>query len=79
MKKLIYRVMKEYNRGTEEYPDIQQTFITVEQLATAENYERLYEAAIAEACGEVIVEDVPDVETEPTGDELMDILLGVGE
>ena len=48
--------------------------------ATESDYDKQMAFAKAEAYnGEVTVEEVPDEETEPTNDELMDILLGVSE
>ena len=76
MKVLKYRLMTEVNYGTEEHPDIQQTFSDVslgwskanEEIARREAYN-----------GEVTVEDIPDIETEPTTDDVLNALLGVSE
>ena len=76
MKVLKYRLMTEVNYGTEEQPDIQQTFSDV-SLGWSEANE---EIAKAEAYnGEVTVEDIPDIETEPTTDDVLNALLGVSE
>ena len=76
MKVLKYRLMTEVNYGTEEQPDIQQTFSDV-SLGWSEANE---EIAKAEAYnGEVTVEDIPDIETEPTTDDVLNALLGVIE
>ena len=76
MKVLKYRLMTEVNYGTEEQPDIQQTFSDV-SLGWSEANE---EIAKAEAYnGEVTVEDIPDIETEPTTDNVLNALLGVSE
>ena len=76
MKVLKYRLMTEVNHGTEEQPDIHQIFSDVslgwskanEEIAKAEAYN-----------GEVTVEDIPDIETEPTTDDVLNALLGVSE
>ena len=76
MKVLKYRLMTEVNYGTEEQPDIQQTFSDV-SLGWSEANE---EIAKAEAYnGEVTVEDIQDIETEPTTDDVLNALLGVSE
>ena len=76
MKVLKYRLMTEVNHGTEEQPDIQQTFSDV-SLGWSEANE---EIAKAEAYnGEVTVEDIQDIETEPTTDDVLNALLGVSE
>ena len=76
MKVLKYRLMTEVNYGTEEQPDIQQTFSDV-SLGWSEANE---EIAKAEAYnGEGTVEDIPDIETEPTTDDVLNALLGVSE
>ena len=66
MKVLKYRLMTEVNYGTEEQPDIQQTFSDV-SLGWSEANE---EIAKREAYnGEVTVEEIPDIETEPTAEQ----------
>ena len=76
MKVLKYRLMTKVNHGTEEHPDIQQIFSDV-SLGWSEANE---EIAKAEAYnGEVTVEDIPDIETEPTTDDVLNALLGVIE
>ena len=76
MKVLKYRLMTEVNHGTEEQPDIQQTFADV-SLGWSEANEGI---AKREAYnGEVTVEDIPDIETKPTTDDVLNALLGVSE
>ena len=72
--------MTEVNHGTEEEPNIVQTFHDKEILCVDDVFESNLAIAQAEAYnGEVTVEEVEDEETEPTSDELMGILLGVSE
>lgn len=80
MKLIKYEMMTEVNHGTEEEPDIVQTFNACEIQCKDEVFEANLAIAKAEAYnGEVTVEEVPGEDTEPTSDELMDILLGVSE
>ena len=80
MKIIKYQFMTEVNHGTEEEPNIVQTFHDKEILCVDDVFESNLAIAQAEAYnGEVTVEEVEDEETEPTSDELMDILLGVSE
>lgn len=80
MKIIKYQFMTEVNHGTEEEPNIVQTFHDKEILCVDDVFESNLAIAQAEAYnGEVTVEEVDDEETEPTSDELMDILLGVSE
>ena len=80
MKIIKYQLMTEVNLGTKEEPNIVQTFNACEIRCKDEVFEANLAIAEAEAYnGEVTVEEVPDEETEPTNDELMDILLGVSE
>ena len=78
MKVLKYRLMTEVNRGTEEHPDIVQTFSDV-SLGWSEANEGL---AKREAYnGEYTIEDdgEPEPESEPSTDEVLNALLGVSE
>ena len=76
MKVIKYQLMAEVNHGTEEQPDIVQTFSDV-TLGWSESNEEL---AKSEAYnGEVTVEDIPDIEPEPTIDDVLNALLGVIE
>ena len=78
MKVLKYRLMTEVNNGTEEKPDIQQTFADVslgwseanEEIAKREAYNGVY---TIEDDGE------PEPEQEPSTDEVLNALLGVSE
>lgn len=78
MKVLKYRLMTEVNHGTEEQPDIVQTFSAV-TLGWSEANEKL---AKREAYnGEYTIEDdgQPEPEPEPSTDEVLNALLGVSE
>ena len=67
MKILKYQIMREVNHGTEEEPDIVQTFHNCEIQCSEAHFEANYAIAQHEAYnGEVTVEDVPDPVTEPT-------------
>ena len=80
MKLLKYQLMTEVNLGTEEQPDIVQTFNAVELRCQDDRLEANLSIAKAEAYnGEVTVEDIPDIETEPTTDNVLNALLGVSE
>ena len=88
MKILKYQLMTETNHGTEEAPDIVQTFNACEIQCTEETFESNYALALKEAYnGEVTVEDVEEPEAPPTTDqrvaeleEAMELLLsGVTE
>lgn len=83
MKIIKYRLMTEVNHGTHDEPNVVQTFNDKEVHCSDEYYETNLIIAKAEAYnGEVTVEEVPDPEpvvTEPTADELIDILLGRNE
>lgn len=64
MKKLSYQLLVEVNHGTEENPDIVQTFHQKEIICGEDSYEANLAVALAEAyLGEVTVEDVPDPDT----------------
>lgn len=61
MKSIKYQLMKEINAGTEEKPDIVQTFVSKEIQCTVENLEANLDIAKSEAFnGEVTIEEVPD-------------------
>lgn len=80
MKSIKYQLMTEVNNGTEEQPDIVQTFNAVELRCQEDKFESNLAIAQAEAYnGEVTVEDIPDIETEPTTDDVLNALLGVSE
>ena len=80
MKLLKYQLMTEVNLGTEEQPDIVQTFNAVELRCQDDRLEANLSIAKSEAYnGEVTVEDIPDIETEPTTDDVLNALLGVSE
>ena len=80
MKLLKYQLMTEVNLGTEEQPDIVQTFNAVELRCQDDKLEANLSIAKSEAYnGEVTVEDIQDVETEQTVDDVLNALLGVSE
>ena len=80
MKLLKYQLMTEVNLGTEEQPDIVQTFNAVELRCQDDKLEANISIAKSEAYnGEVTVDDIPDIETEPTTDDVLNALLGVSE
>ena len=80
MKLLKYQLMTEVNLGTEEQPDIIQTFNAVELRCQDDRLEANLSIAKSEAYnGEVTVEDIQDVETEQTADDVLNALLGVSE
>ena len=80
MKLLKYQLMTEVNLGTEEQPDIVQTFNAVELRCQDDRLEANLSIAKSEAYnGEVTVEDIQDIETEPTTDDVLNALLGVIE
>ena len=70
MKIIRYQLMTEVNHGTEEQPDIVQTFNTVEIQCSESSFEANYAIAQKEAYnGEIRVEEVPDLPHEPTEEE----------
>ena len=80
MKLLKYQLCTEVNHGTEEQPDIVQTFNAVELRCQDDKLEANISIAKSEAYnGEVTVEDIQDVETEQTADDVLNALLGVSE
>ena len=60
MKIIQYTMMRECNRGTEEKPNIVQTFSDCEIKCPDDVFESNYAIAQSEAYGEIIVEDIPD-------------------
>ena len=75
MKLIKYQLMTEVNHGTEEEPNIVQTFSNKEILCNDGNFEANLAIAKSEAYnGEVTVEDVPDEETEPSTEERLTTL-----
>lgn len=80
MKMISYRLMTEVNRGTEEEPIIERVFTKKSVMCADSRFEENLAIVRMEAYNaEFAVEDLPDEETDPTSDELMDILLGVNE
>jgi hypothetical protein len=72
MKSIKYQIMTDVNHGTEEEPNIVQTFNDCEIRCSVETFEANYAIALKEAYnGEVTVEEVADPETPdtPTGDD----------
>ena len=71
MKIIKYTMMTEVNIGTEEEPNIVQTFNACEIQCSDDVFEANYAIAEKEAYnGEIIVEAIPDPEPEPTGDDV---------
>lgn len=71
MKILKYMVMCEQNYGTEEEPNVVREFSPIERHSSDETFEANYAIAKAEAYnGEVTVEEIPDPEPEPAGDDV---------
>ena len=67
MKIIKYQLMREYNHGTEEEPNIVQTFYPCEIQCSEASFASNYALAQREAYnGEVTVEDVEDEVVEPT-------------
>lgn len=80
MKVIKYEIMREVNCGTEEKPNIVQTFTPVSIICKAEYLEANEEIAKREAYnGEYTVDDdgQPEPETEATTDDVLNALLGV--
>lgn len=75
MQIIKYQLMTEVNHGTEEEPNIVQTFNACEIRCNDSNFEANYALAKAEAYnGEVTVEEVADEEPEPTPEERISAL-----
>ena len=66
MKIIKYQLMTEINYGTEENPNIVQTFNDVEIQCSDIAFESNYAIAEKEAYGEITVEDIPDEPVAPT-------------
>ena len=80
MKLLKYQLMTEVNLGTEEQPDIVQTFNAVELRCQDDRLEANLSIAKSEAYnGEVTVEDIQNIKTKQTADDVLNALLGVSE
>lgn len=78
MKSVKYTMMTEVNHGTEEEPKIVQSFHACEIQCAEEYFEANYAIAQKEAYnGEITVEDIPDPETEPTTEDILNAMLGV--
>ena len=79
MKILKYKFLSyEINHGTAEEPHIEQVYLDKGVECPNSSFEVSYAAAKAEAYnGEITVEDVADVEAEPTTDEILNAMLGV--
>ena len=60
MKIIKYQLMTEINHGTEEEPNIVQTFNDVEIRCSEESFEANYAIAQSEAYGKINVEDIPE-------------------
>lgn len=75
MKRIKYQLMTEVNLGTEEKPNIVQTFNPCEIRCKEETFEANLSIAKAEAYnGEVTVDDIPDEETDPSTEERLTTL-----
>ena len=67
MKRITYQLMTEANHGTEEQPDIRQTFNAVVIECSEDTFDSNLTIAEAEAYnGEYTVEDIEDPIVEPT-------------
>ena len=78
MKIIKYQLMTEVNHGTEEEPNIVQTFNACEIRCADDVFESNYSIAEKEAYnGEITVEEIPDPVTEPTTDDILNAMLGV--
>ena len=67
MKKISYRVVREFNAGTEGNPKIQQYFEDFFAVATDDELPHVLEIIESIAYnGEYTVEDIPDEEVAPT-------------
>lgn len=68
---LHYNMRFERNDGTEEEPNIVEYFQSASVFATDADYDKQMDFAKAEAYnGEIIVEEIPDPEPEPAGDDV---------
>ena len=78
MKLLKYRLMTEVNRGTEEHPDIVQTFSDV-SLGWSESNEELAKREAYNGEYTIVDDGEPVPEPEITTDDVLNALLGVSE
>ena len=69
MKLIQYQLMSENNYGTEDEPNMVQTFSACEIQCNDNDFEFNYALAQKEAYGEITVEEIPDPETEPSQEE----------
>lgn len=70
MKIIKYKFLScEINHGTEEEPNIGQVFLNKKISCSNETFSANYALAQREAYGEITVEDIPDLETEPSQEE----------
>ena len=69
MKIIKYQMIHEYNRGTNEEPNIEKIFTPYEIECADECFEANYAIAQREACGEITVEDLPDPILPPTPEQ----------
>ena len=75
MKSIKYQLMREVNHGTEEEPNIVQTFSDCEIRCSEETFESNYALALKEAVGgEVTVEDVEEPEAQPGLEQRVTVL-----
>ena len=71
MKIIKYQMMTEVNHGTEEAPNIVQTFNACKIKCADDVFESNYAIAEKEAYnGEITVEEIPDPEPDPAGDDV---------
>ena len=78
MKVLKYKIATEIYDANSDSTNL--FFDQKERYSDDANYEKNLSLAQAEAYnGEVTVEDIPDIETEPTTDDVLNALLGVSE
>lgn len=78
MKSIKYTMMTEVNHGTEEEPNIVQSFNACEVQCADSVFDANYAIAQREAYnGEITVEEIPDPEREPTTDDILNAMLGV--
>ena len=70
MKRITYKFMSEVNHGTETEPDIRKFFNTATIECGEDTFESNFASAQRNSCnGEITVEDIPDLETEPSQEE----------
>ena len=77
MKSIKYQIMTRVNYGTEEEPNIVETFNDVEIQCPDANFDANYTVALSEAYnGEVTVEDIPDEDRPATDTEVLNTFIG---